>query len=90
MIGKTVGHYRVVERLGGAKLYKAMAYGSLIEAFEKISIDNGATFVDRPAALTEILSLLAAARADVTGTQLTTDFTGSILAPNGSTRRCGS
>ena len=37
---------------------------------------------DRPAALTEILSLLASAKTDVTGTALTTDFTGSILAPN--------
>jgi hypothetical protein len=67
---------------GLAKLYKAMAYGFLIEAFEKISIDGGATFVDRPAALAEILSLLASAKSDVTGTALTTDFTGSILAPN--------
>ena len=67
---------------GLAKLYKAMAYGFLIEAFEKISIDGGATFVDRPAALSEILSLLASAKADVTGTALTADFTGTILAPN--------
>ena len=65
-----------------AKLYKAMSYGFLIEAFEKISIDGGATFVDRPTALAEILSLLASAKTDVTGTTLTTDFTGSILAPN--------
>jgi hypothetical protein len=67
---------------GLAKLYKAMSYGYLIEAFEKISIDGGATFVDRPAALSEILSLLASAKTDVTGTALTTDFTGTILAPN--------
>ena len=67
---------------GLAKLEKAMSYGYLVEAFQKISIDNGATFVDRPAALTEILSLLASAKTDVTGTALTTDFTGSILAPN--------
>jgi hypothetical protein len=68
--------------VGLAKLYKAWAYGFLIEAFEKISIDAGATFVDRPAALAQILSLLASAKADVTGTALTTDFTGSILSPN--------
>ena len=68
--------------VGLAKLYKAWAYGFLIEAFEKISIDAGATFVDRPAALAQILSLLASAKTDVTGTALTTDFTGSILAPN--------
>ncbi len=68
--------------VGLAKLYKAWAYGFLIEAFEKISIDGGATFVDRPTALSEILSLLASAKTDVTGTALTTDFTGSILSPS--------
>jgi hypothetical protein len=68
--------------VGLAKLYKAWSYGFLIEAFEKISIDAGATFVDRPAALAQILSLLASAKSDVTGTALTTDFTGSILSPN--------
>lgn len=65
-----------------AKLYKAMAYGFLIEAFDKISIDKGATFVDRATALNEILSLLASAKSDATGTALTTDFTGGILSPN--------
>jgi hypothetical protein len=68
--------------LGLARLHKAMAYGFLIEAFEQISIDGGATFVDRSAALEEILSLLASAKAEVTGTTLTTDFTGLILSPN--------
>lgn len=68
--------------VGLAKMYKAWSYGFLIEAFEKISIDAGATFVDRPAALAQILSLLASAKSDVTGTALTTDFTGSILSPN--------
>jgi hypothetical protein len=68
--------------VGLAKLYKAMSYGVLIEAFEKITIDKGATFVDRPTALAEILSLLASAKTDVTGTTLTADFTGSILSPN--------
>jgi hypothetical protein len=68
--------------IGLAKLNKAMSYGFLIEAFQKISVDRGATFVDRPAALTEILTLLASAKTDVTGTTLTTDFTGSILSPN--------
>lgn len=68
--------------VGLARLYKAMAYGFLIEEFEKITIDKGATFVDRPTALAEILSLLASAKTDVTGTTLTADFTGSILSPN--------
>lgn len=69
--------------VGLAKLDKAMAYGFLIEAFQKIPLSQepNAPFVDRAAALTEILSLLASARADVTGTPLTTEFTGSILSP---------
>lgn len=70
--------------LGVAKLYKAMAFGTLIEAFEQIPIETGPepAFADRATVLAEVLSLLASARADVTGTPLTTDFTGSLLAPN--------
>lgn len=66
-----------------AKLHKAMAFGNLIEAFEKIPVDNvpSPTFVDRPTALTAILALLASAKTDATGTPLTTEFTGTILAP---------
>jgi len=69
---------------GLAKLHKAMAYGTLIEVFEKIPIDTGPTpqFADRATVLAEILSLLASAKSDVTGTALTTDFTTNILAPN--------
>jgi hypothetical protein len=64
-----------------AKLHKAMAFGNLIEAFEKIPIDNvpSPTFADRPTALTAILALLASAKTDATGTPLTTEFTGSVL-----------
>jgi hypothetical protein len=68
--------------VGLAKMYKAWSYGFLIEAFQKISVDGGATFVDRAGAFAQILSLLASAKSDVTGTTLTTDFTGSILSPN--------
>ncbi len=70
--------------VGLAKLYKAMAYGTLIEAFESIPIETTATpqFATRTAVLTEVLSLLAAAKSDVTGTALTSEFTGSILAPS--------
>ncbi len=67
-----------------AKLSKAIAFGTLIEAYEKIPIAiTGAKppFVDRAAALTEALSLLASAKTDATGTPLSTDFTGSVLAP---------
>ncbi len=67
-----------------AKLHKAMAFGFLIEAFERIPLDQspGAQFVERPAVLAEILSLLESAEADATGTPLSAEFTGSILAPN--------
>ncbi|MEO5588224.1 MAG: RagB/SusD family nutrient uptake outer membrane protein, partial [Gemmatimonadaceae bacterium] len=70
--------------VGLARLYKAMAYGRLIEAFEKIPLSQDANpqFADRPQVLAEVLSLLATAKTDVTGATLTTEFTGSILAPN--------
>ena len=68
--------------LAVAKLYKAMAYGTLIEAFEQIPLEAGAPFSDRAAVLAEVLALLASAKSDATGTALTADFTGSLLAPN--------
>jgi hypothetical protein len=66
-----------------AKLHKAIAFGTLIEAFEKIPIENVPTppFADRATVLTEVLALLASAKTDATGTPLSTEFTGQILAP---------
>ena len=66
-----------------AKLHKAMAFGQLIEAFERIPIANtdDPVFADRVTVLAEILSLLASARTDLTGVTLSTEFTGTILAP---------
>ena len=66
-----------------AKLHKAMAFGQLIEAFERIPIENieNPPFADRAAVLAEILALLASAKTDATGTTLTTEFTATILAP---------
>ena len=66
-----------------AKLHKAIAFGTLIEAFEKIPIENTPSpqFADRAAVLTEVLALLASAKTDATGTPLSTEFTGQILAP---------
>lgn len=66
-----------------AKLHKAMVFGQLIEMFEKIPITRVANpvYADRPAVLAEILSLLASAKSDATGTTLPTEFTGQILAP---------
>ena len=66
-----------------AKLHKAMAFGQLIEMFEQIPITNvpNPEFEDRATVLAEVLSLLASARSDATGTPLTTEFTGQILSP---------
>src|SRR5205823_1899687 len=68
-----------------AKLHKAMAFGTLIEAFEKIptAIDSSTTppFQDRATVLAEVLALLASAKTDATGTPLSAEFTGTILAP---------
>ena len=66
-----------------AKLHKAIAFGNLIEAFEQIPIENvpSPTFSDRAAVLAEILSLLASAKTDAQSTPLSTEFTGTILAP---------
>ena len=66
-----------------ARLHKAMAFGQLIEMFEQIPITNVANppFADRATVLAEILSLLASARSDATGTPLSTEFTGQILSP---------
>lgn len=67
-----------------AKLHKAMAFGFLIEAFEKIPLEQApnAQFADRAAVFTEILSLLASARSDISANAPTTEFNTSILAPN--------
>ena len=66
-----------------AKLHKAIAFGNLIEAFEQIPIENvpNPTFSDRAAVLAQILALLASAKTDAQSTALSTEFTGSILAP---------
>ena len=67
-----------------AKLHKAIAFGSLIEAFEEIPITNLAgdnpAFADRAAVLAEVLALLASARTDASGT-LSTEFNTLVLAP---------
>jgi hypothetical protein len=66
-----------------AKLNKAMVFGQLIEMFEEIPITNvrAPSFADRATVLAEVLSLLASAKTDATGTPLTTEFTAQILAP---------
>jgi hypothetical protein len=66
-----------------AKLHKAMAFGQLIEAFERIPIEDteDPQFADRATVLAEILTLLASARTDLNGVTLSTEFTNTILAP---------
>jgi starch-binding outer membrane protein, SusD/RagB family len=68
-----------------AKLHKAIALATLIEAFEQIPIADlgGSTpaFADRATVLAEALTLLATAKSDATGTPLSAEFTGSILDP---------
>ena len=66
-----------------AKLHKAMAFGQLIEMFEQIPITNvtNPMFADRATVLAEVLSLLASARTDATGTPLSTEFNTQILSP---------
>lgn len=67
-----------------AKTLKAAAFGTLIEAWERIPLDpaqSSPVFSDRAAVLTEALSLLASARADLTSTAPSTEFTAQILMP---------
>jgi hypothetical protein len=68
-----------------AKLHKAVAFGTLIEAFQQIPIaelaGSAPPFADRAAVLADALALLASAKADATGTPLSAEFTGAILAP---------
>ena len=66
-----------------AKTAKAIAYGTLIESFEQIVIapeQDDPPFVDRAAALAEVLALLASARADITAEAPSAEFT-ALLAP---------
>lgn len=69
-----------------ARLYKAMAFGNLIQLFEQIPTDVGVdnptpSLVSREAALDEILSLLQEASAEIDATPPSTAFTNEILAP---------
>ena len=70
-----------------AKLYKAMAYGTLLTLFEQITLEGGSlenpspTFVTRQVALTEALRLLNEARAHVTSQAPSAEFTSQVLQP---------
>lgn len=69
-----------------ARLYKAMAFGNLIQIYERIPIEVGpnienATFTDRQAVLAEILNLLEAAASQIQQTPPSAEFNSQVLAP---------
>lgn len=69
-----------------AKLYKAMAFGSLLQTFERIPLEVGPTFpnptfADRQTGLDAVLSLLAEARGHIQATPPSAEFNQRILAP---------
>ena len=67
-----------------AKTLKAIAYGTLADAWQSVPLDPSAanpTYSDRAAVLTEALSLLASASADLQATPASTEFTGQVLVP---------
>jgi len=67
-----------------AKTFKAIALGTLVEAWQAVPLDPSVpnpTFDDRAAVLTQVLSLLASARSDLTTTPMSTEFTSTILMP---------
>jgi hypothetical protein len=69
-----------------AKLFRAMAYGQLATLYQQAplaaGIDNpNAAFVPRAALLTEAISLLNSARADIQATPVSDEFNTRVLAP---------
>ena len=67
-----------------AKLAKATAEGTLIEAWQQIPLDlttTQPTFADRATVLADALALLASAKADITTKAPSSEFTSQILLP---------
>lgn len=67
-----------------AKAFKAIALGTLIEAWELVPLDpaqENPVFSDRATVLAEVLDLLASARADLAATPPSSEFTTQILLP---------
>lgn len=69
-----------------AKLFKAMAFGNLLQVYERIPIDVGPDnlqpeFASRAEGLAEVLRLLNEARAHITTTPVSNEFTNEVLAP---------
>ncbi len=72
--------------LAHAKLYKAIALGTLATSFEKSNINTDktgkATFLPRQAVLAEAIRLLNDAIAQLTTTPVSTDFTANVAGAN--------
>lgn len=69
-----------------AKLHKAMAFGHLLQVYERIPLESGLDnlnpqFATRQAGLAEVLRLLNEARSDITTTPPSTEFNNEVLAP---------
>lgn len=68
------------------KLYKAMAFGNLIQIYERIPIDVSPTnrspeFATREQGLEHVVTLLEEARAQLQQTPASTEFNSTVLAP---------
>ena len=69
-----------------AKLFKAMAFGNLLQVYERIPLDVGlhnptATFATRQEGLNTVLQLLNEARQQLITTPASTEFNTTVLAP---------
>ncbi len=69
-----------------AKLYKAMAFGNLLNIFERIPLDVGLqnptpAFASRQEAYAEVLKLLNEARQHIATTAVSAEFNNDVLAP---------
>lgn len=69
-----------------AKLHKAMAFGYLLNTYERIPLDVGldnlnAQFASRQEGYAEVLQLLNEARQEILTTPVSADFTNTVLAP---------
>lgn len=69
-----------------AKLFKAMAFGNLLQVYERIPLEVGPTdlqpvFATRAEGLAEVLKLLNEARQAIATTPVSAEFTADVIAP---------
>jgi hypothetical protein len=69
-----------------AKLHKAMAFGHLLQVYERIPLETGLEslnpeFATRQEGFAEVMRLLNEARQDITTTPPSTEFNNEVLAP---------